>query len=86
MTTKIKTAARTAATKAAKPRVLVDFLTALSLLLTVVSGWSYQLGDIATVVPPEWKPKLAAAGAIATVALQLLRPFLPSPNQPSEPK
>jgi len=58
-------------------RAWVDVLTAFSVALSIASQWSYELGPISMVVPPEWKPRMAVIGVIATLVLQVSRPFLP---------
>lgn len=70
------------ARKTAKPRTITDILTALSVCLTFLSMIPYQLGDAATIISPEWKGRLVLIGTFSTVALQVIRPYLPSPNQP----
>lgn len=81
----VKAAAGNAARKTAKPRVIVDLLTVLSVLLTVLAALPYQLGDISGTFPPSWKPGLTLAGIIASTLLAAIRPYMKSPNQPSEP-
>ena len=39
-------------------------------LLAALAAAPYQLGDIATIVPPQWKEKLFAASAIAAFLLR----------------
>lgn len=45
--------------------------TAIFGLLTALAALPYQLGDIATVIPPEWKSKVVTAGIIGTVGLKI---------------
>lgn len=39
--------------------------------LTILAALPYQLGDLATIIPPSWKPTIVALGLIATVALRV---------------
>jgi len=41
-------------------------------LLTLLAALPYQLGEIATIIPPEWKSKVVAVGAFATLVLRLI--------------
>ena len=45
--------------------------TAIFTLLTVLAALPYELGDIATIFPPQWKAKIAIAGAIAALILKV---------------
>lgn len=78
----VKTAAGNAVAKSKKPRVIVDLLTVFSVVLTVLSALPYQLGEVATVIPPEWKPILTLTGIIAGTTLAAIRPYMKSPNAP----
>lgn len=40
-------------------------------LLTLLAALPYSLGDIATIIPPEWKGKIAALGLIAGTVLKI---------------
>lgn len=40
-------------------------------LLTLLAALPYQLGDIATIIPPEYKAKIFLYGAAATSALRI---------------
>ncbi len=40
-------------------------------LLTMLAALPYDLGNIATLIPPEWKSKLVTVGVIATLALRV---------------
>ena len=44
----------------------------LTSALAAVAALPYQLGDISTLIPPEWKAKVTAASIIATVILRLI--------------
>lgn len=46
--------------------------TALFSVLTLLAALPYQLGDLATVIPPEWKSKVVVVGLIATTILRTL--------------
>lgn len=41
-------------------------------LLTALAAAPYQLGDVATIIPPEWKAKLFLGSAIATFILKII--------------
>ncbi len=40
-------------------------------LLTILAALPYDLGDVATIIPPAWKGKLVTAGIIASLALRV---------------
>ena len=44
-------------------------------LLTALSGAPYALGDVATIIPPEWKSKIFIVSAVAAVILKAIRDF-----------
>lgn len=44
----------------------------LTALLTVIAGLPYELGNISTIISPDYKAKVVAAGAIATVILKII--------------
>ena len=44
-------------------------------LLTALAGAPYALGDVATIIPPEWKSKIFIASAVAAVVLKAVRDF-----------
>ena len=39
--------------------------------LTILAALPYQLGDLATIIPPSWKPIVVGTGLVATVALRV---------------
>ena len=43
---------------------------ALTSALTAIAALPYQLGDVATIIPPAWKTRVVVAGLIATVILK----------------
>ena len=45
---------------------------ALTASLTVVAGLPYELGEVATILPPTWKAKVTVYSAIATFILRVL--------------
>jgi hypothetical protein len=45
--------------------------TAIFGLLTMLAALPYQLGDVATIIPPEYKSKVVAVGIFATFALRV---------------
>ena len=40
-------------------------------VLTILAALPYQLGDLATIIPPEWKAKVVTIGIIATTLLRV---------------
>jgi len=42
-------------------------------LLTALAAAPYTLGEVATIIPPDWKAKVFAVSAIATVILRIIR-------------
>ena len=42
-------------------------------LLTALAAAPYTLGEVATIIPPEWKEKVFVVGAIATMLLRVIR-------------
>ena len=53
--------------------------------LTILAALPYQLGDLATIIPPEWKSKVVIAGLVATTILRLVNTKLTVPAQPTAP-
>jgi len=54
--------------------------------LTILAALPYSLGDLATIIPSEWKPKIVAIGLIATVVLRLWNTNMTTPtSQPTDP-
>jgi hypothetical protein len=53
-------------------------------LLTALAAAPYSLGDVATIIPPEWKQKVFIVGAIATLLLRIIRDNT-TPTQPTQP-
>jgi len=45
---------------------------ALFSALTILAALPYQLGDLSTIVPTNWKPTIVAVGLVATVILRSL--------------
>jgi hypothetical protein len=43
---------------------------ALTSALTAIAALPYQLGDVATIIPPQWKARVTIAGIVATVILK----------------
>lgn len=41
-------------------------------LLTVLAALPLELGEIATIIPPEWKAKVVVASAAATLILRII--------------
>lgn len=44
---------------------------AIAATLTILAALPYQLGDVATLIPVEWKPRIVLIGMIATLALKI---------------
>ena len=53
-------------------------------LLTALAAAPYTLGEVATIIPPDWKAKVFAVSAIATVILRIIRDNTTPPTQPSQ--
>lgn len=49
------------------------FSASLTAFLTVLAALPYELGDVATIIPAEWKAHVAIAAAFATMVLRLLK-------------
>lgn len=49
---------------------LSGILAALTSALTAIAALPYQLGDVATIIPAEWKARVTVAGIVATVILK----------------
>ncbi len=45
---------------------------ALFTALTVIAALPYQLGDMATIIPPEWKPLVVKASVISALVLKII--------------
>jgi hypothetical protein len=39
--------------------------------LTILAALPYQLGELATIIPPSWKPTIVAIGLISTTILRV---------------
>ena len=66
---------------------LLDLLSALAGVLTIIAGMSYDK-DILQLLPPKWTPYITYSSAIATVLLKILAYFAPptpSPTPPTQP-
>lgn len=53
--------------------------------LTVLAALPYQLGDIATIIPPNWKSKVVVAGLVATTILRIVNTKITLPQPPPNP-
>jgi len=53
-------------------------------LLTALAAAPYSLGEVATIIPPEWKQRVFIAGAIATLLLRIIRDNTTTPTHPSQ--
>ena len=56
---------------------------AITSALTTLAALPYQLGDVATIIPVEWKNRVVIAGLISTV---ILRTIASPGNQPKTDK
>lgn len=63
-------------------RRTIDILTAIAGGLTVLAMVPYEK-DLLGLFPPTWTPYLLVIGAVATVALRILKAFLPPPVPPA---
>ena len=70
---------------------LLDLLAAISGVLTIIAGMSYDK-DILQLLKPEWTPYITYSSAIATVLLKILAYFAPPtpsalpPNPTNKPQ
>lgn len=55
---------------------LSGILAALTSALTAIAALPYQLGDVATIIPPAWKTRVVVAGLIATIILKSVNSFV----------
>ena len=55
---------------------------AITSALTTLAALPYQLGDVATIIPVEWKNRVVIAGLIATVILRTIAAS--KPNTPAQ--
>lgn len=46
-------------------------------LLTALAAAPYTLGEVATIIPSEWKARVFVASAIATMILRIVRDNMP---------
>jgi hypothetical protein len=46
---------------------------AITSALTLIALAPTELGDVATIIPPEWKARVVAAGLIATFILRVIK-------------
>jgi len=53
-------------------------------LLTALAAAPYSLGEVATIIPPQWKERVFIAGAIATLLLRIIRDNT-TPTTPTQP-
>ena len=64
---------------------LLDLLAAITGVLTIIAGMSYDK-DILQLLKPEWTPYITYSSAIATVLLKMLAFFAPpTPSPTPEP-
>ena len=53
-------------------------------LLTALAAAPYSLGEVATIIPPQWKERVFIAGAIATLLLRIIRDNTTPPTTPPQ--
>lgn len=58
---------------------------AIASTLTILAALPYQLGDLATIIPPSLKPTIVTLGLISTVALRVWNAAKPPPAPPPTP-
>ena len=64
---------------------LLDLLAAITGVLTIIAGMSYDK-DILQLLKPEWTPYITYSSAVATVLLKVLAYFAPpTPSPATEP-
>jgi hypothetical protein len=63
---------------------LLDLLSAITGVLTIIAGMSYDK-DILQLLPPKWTPWITYSSAIATVLLKILAYFAPPTPSPTPP-
>jgi len=56
-------------------KTIIDVLTAVMSVMTVLAGIPYEK-QLIEVVPPKWAPHVTLIGAVATIVLRCLRPLL----------
>jgi hypothetical protein len=54
-------------------KTLAGYGSIIMSLLTALAAAPYSLGEVATIIPPEWKERVFVAGAIATMLLRVIR-------------
>jgi len=52
---------------------LASIGSALMSLLTVVAALPYSMGEVADILPPEWKPRVAIGAAVAAAILKVVQ-------------
>lgn len=52
---------------------LVGYGAIVMSLLTALAAAPYTLGEVATIIPPDWKAKVFVVSAIATMILRVIR-------------
>ena len=50
--------------------------------LTILAALPYTLGDLATIIPPTWKPKIVMVGLVSTVGLRIWNSIVPKQAEP----
>jgi hypothetical protein len=61
---------------------LLDLLSAITGVLTIIAGMSYDK-DILQLIAPKWTPYITYASAIATVLLKILAYYAPPTPSPT---
>ena len=57
------------------PSTRTALLSDLTATLTILAALPYELGEMANVLPPEWKKWVAIIGACATLGLRIVKRF-----------
>jgi len=55
---------------------------AVASTLTILAALPYTLGELATVIPPDWKPKVVLIGLVASVGLRIWNSVVPKQTEP----
>ncbi len=66
------------------PKFWTALSAALMSALTMLAALPYTLGEVAEIIPTEWKPRLTLIGIIATTILRVVYGVIPT--KPTESK
>jgi hypothetical protein len=59
-----------------------SLLAAIFSTLTILAALPYDLGNQATIIPPELKPKVVIIGLISTIILRIWNSIVPKQTEP----